>query len=81
MRLIDADALDYELGASDREIYAKACLGEAPTIEIISSDTRSEIINYFYEFNVRANIKIESLVDDVITIINNNLERENNGKG
>jgi hypothetical protein len=81
MRLIDADALDYELGASDRDIYVQACLEEAPTIEIISSDTRSEIINYFYEFNARADIKIESLVDDVITIINNNLERENNGKG
>lgn len=77
MRLIDADALEYELGASDRDIYAKCCLEEAPTVDIISADTRSEIIDYFYEFDVRANIKIESLVDDVITIITNNL---NNGK-
>lgn len=77
MKLIDADALEYELGSSDRDIYAKACLEEAPTVDIISADTRSEIIHYFYEFNVRANIKIEDLVDDVITIITNNL---NNGK-
>jgi hypothetical protein len=76
MRLIDADALDYELGASDRDIYAKACLDEAPTVEIISSDTRSEIINYLYEFNARADIKIESLVDDVIAIIEHNLEND-----
>lgn len=75
MRLIDADALEYELSANDNDIYVKACLEEAPTVEIISSDTRSEIINYLYEFNARANIKIESLVDDVITIITNNLEK------
>lgn len=75
MRLIDADALEYELSANDNDIHVKACLEEAPTVEIISSDTRSEIINYLYEFNARANIKIESLVDDVITIITNNLEK------
>lgn len=76
MRLIDADALAYELSASDRDIYAKGCLEEAPTVDIISADTRSEIIDYFYEFDVRANIKIESLVDDVITIITNNLNND-----
>lgn len=32
-RLIDADALEYTLGASDRDIYVKCCLDEeAPTI-------------------------------------------------
>ena len=32
-RLIDADALDYKLGASDRDIYVKCVLEEeAPTI-------------------------------------------------
>lgn len=32
MRLIDADALDYELGASDRDIYVRECLQDAPTV-------------------------------------------------
>lgn len=31
-RLIDADALDYELGASDRDIYVRECLQDAPTV-------------------------------------------------
>lgn len=31
-RLIDADALEYELGASDRDIYCSECLNEAPTV-------------------------------------------------
>ena len=34
MRLIDADALEYELGASEYDIYAKECLRDAPTIEV-----------------------------------------------
>lgn len=33
MRLIDADALEYELGVSDRDIYVRECLEDAPTIE------------------------------------------------
>lgn len=37
--------------------------------DTITADKRSEIIEYFYEFNVRADIKIEELVDDVISII------------
>ena len=32
MRLIDADALDYELGSSDRDIYVRECLQDAPTV-------------------------------------------------
>ena len=32
MRLIDADALDYELGTSDRDIYVRECLAEAPSV-------------------------------------------------
>lgn len=31
-RLIDADALDYKLGASDRDIYVKYTLEEEPTV-------------------------------------------------
>ena len=34
MRLIDADALDYELGRSDRDIYVRECLQDAPTVQI-----------------------------------------------
>ena len=34
MRLIDADALDYELGASDRDIYVRECLAEAPSVVV-----------------------------------------------
>lgn len=34
MRLIDADALDYELGSSDRDIYVRECLQDAPTITL-----------------------------------------------
>ena len=32
MRLIDADALDCKLGASDRDIYVKYTLEEEPTV-------------------------------------------------
>lgn len=32
MRLIDADVLDYELGSSDRDIYVRECLQDAPTV-------------------------------------------------
>lgn len=40
-RLIDADALEYTLGASDRDIYVKCCLDEeAPTI--IGADKEGE---------------------------------------
>lgn len=35
MRLIDADALDYELGASDEDIYFHHMLEDAPTIDAI----------------------------------------------
>ena len=31
-RLIDADALDYRLGASDRDIYVKYTVEEEPTV-------------------------------------------------
>ena len=31
-RLIDADALDYKLGSSDRDIYVKYTLEEEPTV-------------------------------------------------
>ena len=34
MRLIDADALDYELGTSDRDIYVRECLAEAPSVVV-----------------------------------------------
>jgi hypothetical protein len=71
MRLIDADALEYELGSSDKDIYAKACLNEAPTVEIITVDKRKQILDYLYEFNVRADIKLEELVDDLVSIIEN----------
>lgn len=32
MRLIDADALDAELGVSDRDIYVRECLEDAPSV-------------------------------------------------
>lgn len=35
MRLIDADALDYALGASDEDIYFHHMLEDAPTIDAI----------------------------------------------
>lgn len=35
MRLIDADALDYALGASDEDIYCRYMLEDAPTIDAI----------------------------------------------
>ena len=61
VRLIDADALEYELGSSDKDIYAKACLNEAPTVEIITIDKRKQILDYLYEFNVRADLILKSL--------------------
>lgn len=36
MRLIDADALDYALGASDEDIYFHHILEDAPTIDAVS---------------------------------------------
>lgn len=38
MRLIDADALEDALGSSDRDIYCKEWIRDAPTIEITSND-------------------------------------------
>lgn len=35
LRLIDADALDYALGASDEDIYFHHMLEDAPTIDAI----------------------------------------------
>lgn len=35
MRLIDADALDYALGASDEDIYFHHMLEDAPTIDAV----------------------------------------------
>jgi hypothetical protein len=35
MRLIDGDALDYALGASDEDIYCRYMLEDAPTIDAI----------------------------------------------
>ena len=35
MRLIDADALDYTLGASDEDIYFHHMLEDAPTADAI----------------------------------------------
>ena len=35
MRLIDADALDYALGASDVDIYCRNMLEDASTIDAI----------------------------------------------
>ena len=41
-----------------------------PTTEVqITAKKREEIINYMYDFNVRADIKIEELVDDIISIL------------
>ena len=47
MRLIDADALDYELGASDRDIYVKYTLEEAPTIDAIPVEWLREFDKYY----------------------------------
>lgn len=33
-RLIDADALDCELGTSERDIYVRECLAEAPSVVV-----------------------------------------------
>lgn len=33
MRLIDADALIYNLGISDRDIYCKEIIEESPTVD------------------------------------------------
>ncbi len=49
MRLIDADALDYELGASDREIYAKACLELVANTMMKMSFYRNMFKPVFYE--------------------------------
>lgn len=38
MRLIDANALEDALGASDRDIYCKEWIRDAPTIEVMSND-------------------------------------------
>ena len=35
----------------------------------ISADVRSKLIDYLYEVNVRADIKIESMADDIISIM------------
>ena len=40
-----------------------------PDVEIITANKRKEMIDYFYDMNVRADIKIEALVDDIISMI------------
>jgi len=41
-----------------------------PTTEAqITPKKREEIINYMYDFNVRADVEIEELVDDIISIL------------
>lgn len=47
MRLIDADALDYALGASDEDIYYHHMLEEAPTIDAIPVDWLREFDLYY----------------------------------
>lgn len=42
MRLIDADALDYALGASDEDIYFHHMLEDAPTIPAIPLEWLNE---------------------------------------
>lgn len=37
-RLISADALEYELGISDRDIYCKEIIADAPTVDAIPVD-------------------------------------------
>ena len=39
-----------------------------------STDIRSKLIDYLYEANARADIKVESLADDIIAIATNNLK-------
>jgi len=40
----------------------------------ISADVRSKLIDYLYEVNVRADIKVENLADDIIAITTNSLK-------
>lgn len=39
-----------------------------------STDIRSKLIDYLYEVNARADIKVESLADDIIAIVTNSLK-------
>ena len=39
------------------------------TANTITADTRTKIIDYLYEFNTRSDIKIESMADDIISIM------------
>lgn len=40
-------------------------------VEVITANKRKEMIDYFYDMNVRSDIKIEALVDDIISMIEN----------
>ena len=52
-----------------------ASLFDVPlTADIIPADARTKIIDYLYEFNTRADIKIESMADDIISILTDSLK-------
>ena len=58
---------------SDSEInctYFEPNLSTVKFVEpVTEKDVRQELIDYLYDFNVRADIKIESLADDILTIV------------
>ena len=65
MRLIDADALEYELGASERDIYVRDCLEDAPTIEQpqwipVSERLPKKSGNYLVTVNVGPNTLVRT---------------------
>lgn len=64
---------EYPTASGDFDEYASHdvpnILKLIPDVEIITANKRKEMIDYFYNMNVRADIKIEALVDDIISMI------------
>lgn len=73
----------YNSNSCDLHALEDNCLDFQPdlsTIEFIEpvksdikvinyNDIRQELIDYLYDFHVRADIKIESLADDILSIV------------
>lgn len=63
-RLIDAEALEYELGISDRDIYCKEIIADAPTVDAITVDWLQSCIKIAELFGDEQNAKLlTTLVD------------------
>lgn len=70
-RAEDDNGLDLDCIAYKFDELFSSMIGDKPTFgQGVIMDLRKKLIDYFYEVNVRADIKIESLADDILMDVN-----------